>query len=253
MDFYDDIADSYAELTGASDRRIAARRFVAELARRFDIKSAVDAACGTGLFAIELARGGVEVVGSDISTGMLKSAPASASAAGIDTDLCTWLQAPMQELGDRIPGARDAVLCMGNSIPHLLTDDDLNRTIAGFAALLTGGGVVGIHLLNYARVLSAGDRIVGITRGGSKEFVRFYDFDGDLIDFNILEIQWDDDGQCSHNLLTTPLRPYLHSELIDALAAAGFENIETFGDLRFNPFDLETSDTLLLTATTHRL
>jgi len=252
MDFYDDIADSYAELTGAADRQVAAGQFVTELTRRFDITSAVDAACGAGLFAIELARGGVEVVASDISAGMLKSAPGDASAAGIDTDLCTWVQAPMQELGDRISGGRDAVLCMGNSIPHLLTDDDLNRTIAGFAALLAGGGVVGIHLLNYARVLSAGDRIVGITRAGSKEFVRFYDFDGDLIGFNILEIQWDDDGRCSHNLLTTPLRPYLHSELIDALTAAGFENIETFGDLQFNPFNSETSDTLLLTATTRR-
>jgi SAM-dependent methyltransferase len=253
MDFYDDIADSYAELTGASDRQVTAGHFVKELTRRFDITSAVDAACGAGLFAIELARGGVEVVGSDISAGMLKSAPANATASGIDTDLCTWLQAPMQELGGRISGARDAVLCMGNSIPHLLTDDDLSGTIAGFAALLAGGGVVSIHLLNYARVLSAKDRIVGITRAGSKEFVRFYDFHSDFIGFNILEIQWDDEGRCSHNLLTTPLRPYLHGQLVDALVAAGFENIETFGDLQFNPFDPDSSDTLLLTATTHRL
>jgi len=249
MDFYDDIADSYAELTATVDRRATAGRFVKELTRRFDITSAVDAACGTGLFAIELARRGVQVVGSDISAGMLKLAPANAIAAGIDTDLCTWLQAPMQELGDRIPGARDAVLCMGNSIPHLLTDDGLGGTIAGFAAILAGGGVVVIHLLNYARVLSANDRIVGITRAGSKEFVRFYDFDGDLVGFNILEIQWADDGRCSHKLLTTPLRPYLHSELIDALAAAGFKNVETFGDLQFNHFDPDSSDTLLLTAT----
>ena len=253
MNFYDDIADSYAELTGAADRQVNAERFVKELTRRFDIASAVDAACGTGLFAIELARGGVEVVGSDISAGMLKSAPPNAAAAGVDTDLCTWVRAPMQELSDRISGGRDAVLCMGNSIPHLLTDDDLSGTLAGFVVLLAAGGVVAIHLLNYARVLSANDRIVGITRTGSKEFVRFYDFDRDSVGFNILEIQWDDEGRCSHNLLTTPLRPHLPAELIDALAAAGFENIETFGDLRFNPFDLETSDTLLLTATTHRL
>ncbi|MDP6545757.1 MAG: class I SAM-dependent methyltransferase [Phycisphaerae bacterium] len=251
MDFYDDIADSYAELTGAADRQATAGRFVKELTRRFDITSALDAACGTGLFAIELARGGVEVVGSDISAGMLKSAPSNAAAANIDTNLCTWVRAPMQELGDRISGGRDAVLCMGNSIPHLLTDDDLGHTIAGFSELLVTGGVVVIHLLNYARVLSTKDRIVGITRDESKEFVRFYDFDSDFIGFNILKIQWDDEGRCSHNLLTTPLRPYLHSELVDALGAAGFKNIETFGDFQFNPFNPETSDTLLLTATAH--
>ena len=248
MDFYDDIADSYAELTGETDRQAPAERFVKELTRRFDITSAVDAACGTGLFAIELARCGAEVVGSDISPGMLKSAPSNASAARIDTNLCTWIEAPMQELRGRISGVRDAVLCMGNSIPHLLTDDDLSGTLAGFAAMLTPGGVAAIHLLNYARVLSTRERIVGITRAGSKEFVRFYDFDGDSVAFNILKIQWDDEGQCSHKLLTTPLRPYLHSELIDAMAVAGFGKIETFGDLHFNPFNPDSSDTLLLTA-----
>ena len=72
------------------------------------------------------------------------------------------------------------------------------------------------------------------------------------VGFNVLEIQWDDDGRSSHNLFTTQLRPYLHTELIDAMTAAGFENIETFGDLRFNPFDSATSDTLLLTATKRR-
>ena len=200
MDFYDDIADSYGQLTGASDRQGPAGRFARELTRRFNIASAVDAACGTGLFAIELARCGVEVVGSDISPGMLKSAPSNAASATVDANLCSWVQAPMQELSQRISGARDAVVCMGNSIPHLLTDDDLNRTLAGFATLLTPSGVLAIHLLNYSRVLSQGERIVGINRAGSKEFVRFYDFGHDSIAFNILEIQWDDDGRASHKL-----------------------------------------------------
>jgi glycine/sarcosine N-methyltransferase len=249
MDFYDDIADSYGQLTGASDRQGPAGRFARELTRRFDIASAVDAACGTGLFAIELARCGVEVVGSDISPGMLKSAPSNAASATVDANLCSWVQAPMQELSQRISGARDAVVCMGNSTPHLLTDDDLNRTFAGFATLLTPRGVLAIHLLNYSRVLSQGERIVGVNRSGSKEFVRFYDFDNDFLDFNILEIHWDDEGRSSHKLHSTRLRAYLHTELTDALAAAGFGTIETYGDLQFNPFNPETSDTLLLIAT----
>ncbi|MDP6046753.1 MAG: class I SAM-dependent methyltransferase [Phycisphaerae bacterium] len=249
MDFYDQIADSYAELTGASDRKGPAGRFIKELTCRFDIASAVDAACGAGLFAIELAERGVQVVGSDISSGMLKSAVRNASVAGIDSDLCSWIQAPMQELGDRVSIRPDAIVCMGNSIPHLLTDGDMKRTVAGFATLLAAGGVVAIHLLNYARVLAGAERIVGITREGPKEFVRFYDFDSEFISFNILEIEWGDAGRCSHKLHTTSLRPYMHSELIDALAAGGFGNIEAFGDLQFSPFDPEASDTLLLTAT----
>ncbi|MDP6633773.1 MAG: class I SAM-dependent methyltransferase [Phycisphaerae bacterium] len=254
MDFYDDIADDYAQLTGAADRCGPAARFVEELTRRFQITSAVDVACGTGLFAIELAGCGVKVVGSDVSPGMLNAAPANAAAAGIDSNLCSWVEAPMQELRDRISDRPDAIVCMGNSIPHLLTDDDLRRTFEGFGAMLAGGGVLAIHLLNYTRVLAGAERIVGITRSESKEFVRFYDFDSDagLIDFNILEIKWADEGRCSYKLHTTPLRSYLHGELIDALDAAGFRNIKTFGDLRFNPFNPDSSDTLLLTAVIDR-
>jgi len=247
MDFYDQIADNYAELTGQSRRQAPAGRFVEELMRRFDIASAIDAACGAGLFAIELARRGVQVVASDISGGMLKSARENALAAGIDGNLCSWVHAPMQDIESLITSPRDAVICMGNSIPHLLSEDDLGRTLAGFAGLLGDGAVAAIHLLNYARVLSAGERIVGVTRSGSKEFVRFYDFRDGLIDFNILEIQWDQEGGATHKLLSTPLRPYLYSELTDALTDAGFSDIQTFGDLQFSPFDPETSDTLLLT------
>ncbi|MCP4376133.1 MAG: hypothetical protein GY794_08180 [bacterium] len=103
--------------------------------------------------------------------------------------------------------------------------------------------------MNYACILSSNDRIIGITRSGSREFVRFYDFEGDCLGFNILEIQWGDDGRCSHKLLTTQHRPYLHGDLIEALATAGFENIETYGGLQFTPFAPDSSDTILLTAT----
>jgi len=252
VDFYDALADDYEELTAAVDRQPAAGGFVEELMGRFHIASAVDAACGTGLYALELAKRGVEVVGSDISSGMLRSAARNASGAGIDDRRCSWVRAPMQELAAHVSGDRDAIVCMGNSIPHLLKDADLTSTVEGFASLLKGGGVAVIHLLNYARVLAAGERIVGITRGGSKQYVRFYDFGGELIDFNVLEIEWHEDGRCSHKLVTTPLRPYGPADLTGAFATGGFEDIRAFGDLQFNEFDPDTSDTLLLMATRKR-
>jgi len=248
MDFYDQIADRYAELTGASDRRGPARLFAEKLIDRFSIRSAVDAACGAGLFAIELARCGVSVTASDISAEMLRHAQVNAAEAGLAPDSCCWIESPMQDLAALVSEPRDAVVCMGNSIPHLLGDDELKRTFEGFAGMLKPGRVVCVHLLNYARVLARRERIVGINRRGDRQFVRFYDFRDDLVDFNILEMQWGDDGICRHNLLTTPLRPYLRDDLADALTGAGFERIECFGDLQFNPFDPQAGDILLMTA-----
>jgi predicted TPR repeat methyltransferase len=56
--FYDEIAGSYDEITGAEQRLEPVREFLSELRRRHRIRSAVDAACGTGLHAVLLTAAG---------------------------------------------------------------------------------------------------------------------------------------------------------------------------------------------------
>ena len=38
----------------------------------------------------------------------------------------------MQNLPASLAGPFDALLCMGNSLPHLLTDEDLTAALSGF-------------------------------------------------------------------------------------------------------------------------
>lgn len=244
MDFYDDLAESYDAITGAAGRAEAAGAFVDELIRRFDVRSAVDVACGTGLFALALARRGLSAVGADISPGMLDQARRAAEAADLDVK---WVAAPMQGLAARLDGHRDAVICMGNSLPHLLDDADLDAAIDSFAALLAPGGTVALHLLNYARILGRKERIVGVTRHGAGQYVRFYDFLPRRVRFNILEIDWAGDA-CRTRLSSTELRPYLAEDLAAALARHGLADIELFGDLAWAPFDAAQSDSLLIVA-----
>ena len=82
----------------------------------------------------------------------------------------------MQELAEKVPGPLDAALCMGNSLPHLLTDADLSAALESFRRVLRPGGLLATQVLNYARVLARGERIVGIDRHGERLYVRFYDF-----------------------------------------------------------------------------
>ena len=244
MGFYDELADSYDAITGAAGRAQAAGAFVDELMGRLDVRSAVDAACGTGLFALALARRGADVVGADISAGMLAQARRAAEAAGLNVQ---WVHTPMQVLAGRIDGGRDAVLCMGNSLPHLLDDADLDAALDGFSALLKPGGALVLHLLNYARILSEKERIVGVTRDGAAEYVRFYDFLPGRVRFNILRIDWQGDA-CRSQLSTTELRPYFLEDLTAALARGGFVAVEPFGGLDMTPFDAAQSDSLLIVA-----
>jgi len=257
MGLYEHIAADYDAVTGESARVGPARRFLGALARLRPLRRALDAACGTGLHAVILAEMGAAVTGADISEAMLDRAADRARAAGATVE---WLCAPMQELARHVAGPFDAVLCLGNSLPHLLTDADLDAALAGFAALLAPDGLAVLQVLNYARILARGERIVGVTRSGGRQFIRFYDFPppsklgcvpsfgpGELIQFNVLTLDWRDGG-CETDLVSTPLRPSRPGELDAACRRAGLARIERFGGLDFRPFDEAESDVLVIVA-----
>ncbi len=241
MDFYDSLAGQYDTLVAQRQRTEAVEQFVSRLLERYDVHSAVDAACGTGLYARALARRGVEVTGIDLSEAMLAEARAS------DEEV-RWVHGAMQDVAGRLTvGGFEAVLCMGNSLPHLLTRPELQKTFDGFARVLAPGGVAVVHLLNYTRLLTRRERVVGITRDGDKEFVRFYDFTDPTLRFNALEIDWSTTPP-SHQLHATTLLPWQENELAAAFRQAGLERIETFGDLEFGPYHPNESDVLMIVA-----
>ncbi len=248
MDFYDDIAAHYDEMTCAAERAAALRDFLRHLAERYDLASVLDVACGTGAAAVALAEMGVRAVGMDLSDGMLEHARRRSREAQVDV---TWIHAPMQVAARHAHGPFDAVLCLGNSIPHLLTDADLASAIGGFARLIGPEGVVAIHLLNYVRILGRRERIVSIDRRGEHEFIRFYDFpEGEgLIRFNLLEVRWAG-REAEHTLHSTTLRPYTWAALREAMREGGLSHVEIFADRTFAPFDESASDAVLLVGRT---
>ena len=73
-------------------------------------RSVLDAGCGTGRVAIELARRGLDVVGTDLDQDMI--ALARAKAPGL-----TWVHADLSELD--LKNQFDAVVLAGNVIPYV--------------------------------------------------------------------------------------------------------------------------------------
>jgi glycine/sarcosine N-methyltransferase len=257
VDLYEQIASHYGEITGEESRSGPAKEFLAELRRRHPFSSVLDVACGTGLHAVMLAEMGAAVTAADLSPAMLHRAQARAShlphlALGDSPGAplpspgsIRFIQAPMQDLAARLAGPFDAILCLGNSLPHVLDGAELHAALAGFARLLAGGGVLVLQLLNYARILARGERIVGVTRAGPDEFVRFYDFLDGLVRFNVLTLRWHD-GRCESELASALLRPYTRADLEPALRAAGLARIDFHAGMNFAPFDEQQSDTLMI-------
>lgn len=103
----------------------------------------LDAGCGTGRYAIELARRGYDVHGLDLSPELIELATgANASSAGRVSFAVGDISA--------LPSARYAgILCRG--VLNDVIDDDAREAIfAAFAAALTPGGVLILDVREWA-------------------------------------------------------------------------------------------------------
>lgn len=244
MGFYDCIAEQYDDIVGGAKRLEGAGKLADWLVESCHATRVLDVACGTGLHARALAERGVQVVAADVSEGMLREAKDNTDDAG---GLIEWVHAPMEQIAQKVAGPFDAVICVGNSLPYLLTDEQLRAAMQGFRSLLGPEGIAVVQTLNYDRILKRGERIVGITRFGDTEYVRFNDFLPDRMSFNILAITWQGD-KCRHTLHQTEMRPLKAAELRAAFVKAGFGEPKLYDGLQFNEFDSEESDGLLLVA-----
>ena len=245
--FYDGLAAEYDAMTGFPGRLANARRWAAEVVARLAPASVmVDVATGTGLYAIAFAGLGFAVTGADIAAEMLVLARKNADAAGVKV---AWLQTDMQNLAGRLAKPAGLLVCLGNSLPHLTQPAELAAALGEFCAALAPGGVVVVQVLNYDKILRAGERMVSADRQGDTEFVRFYDFlpESGLVRFNVLRLHWQGNAT-AHDWQSVTLRAYTKAELEQALVTAGFTGLAAYSGLSFKPFDPATSDTLTLVA-----
>jgi glycine/sarcosine N-methyltransferase len=214
----------------------------------------LDTACGTGQHAIALAQRGYRTAGADLSAGMIDRAIANTAALGLDIPFTAagfGSLAPVYQNTPLYPF--DALLCLGNSLPHLPDDSALAEALADFAACLLPGGLLMIQNRNFDAVMAQHERWMEPQAHQEAQsewiFLRFYDYEADgLINFNILTLQREGSDSWKQHVTTTRLRPLLQAELTTALASAGFSEIVCYGDMRGSAFDPLNSGNLIITA-----
>ena len=243
-DFYNDIAGEYDQMFEFQSDLATAKKLVAELKERFDFKNVLDIGCGTGSLTLALARAGTKCVGMDLSSGMIKKARKNTAEYADQIELINCGIADISKYAD---GKFDLIICIGNTIPHLLNTEELDKMFADCSQLLNPGGHLAVNLLNYDRVLDAKDRIVGITRNKDIEFIRFYDFEEPFVNFNLLEINWSETPPI-HKLVTTKLYPYRLKELESAAVKANFKDLSTFEGMALEKYSIENSKSIMLIA-----
>jgi glycine/sarcosine N-methyltransferase len=265
-DFYDALAPMFDVMTDWEARLAGEGPFLRELLGPPSATRVLDAACGSGGHALALARWGYDPAGADASPAMIALARRKAVEAGLAVpfvigDLAglagaSALPLPGEGLGERF----DAVLCLGNSLPHLLAQADLVAALRGLAGVLRPGGLFLTQNLNYDLRWRKQPRFFaaqgGVLDGREVLVWRFADYEPEAgrIAFHIALFRKPEEiagtGNWDVEVHTTPQRPLFYADLASGLAEAGFTEVRAYGRmaLPLEPFDPAQSGDLVVVA-----
>jgi len=253
MDMYDSLSADYDRFVDWTARLRVEMPFIEAQIQKIGTGQSpvrvLDAACGTGMHAVALAQRGHQTAGADLCQGMVTQAAVNAERAGVRVE---FRVAGFGELS-RFFNGFDALLCLGNSLPHLQSPSELAAALDDFAACLRPGGLLLIQNRNFDAVLARNERWMSPEghREGGREwlFFRFYDFNPDQsLTFHVATFQRKNGSPWQQKIDSTGLYPQRRDELVAALKAAGFSQITEYGGMTSDPFDPQTSPNLVLVA-----
>jgi len=147
--FYDELADDYHLIYSDWDASIRRQGDALDAVIGRERAAVLDCSCGIGTQAIGLALHGHRVTGTDISP--RAAARAAREAARRSLSVCT-AAADMRRL-PFADGEFDTVVCADNSLPHLLTEQDVHAALAEMRRVLRPDGLLLVSTRDYDDLL----------------------------------------------------------------------------------------------------
>lgn len=226
--FYSTISKYYAEIFPYNPAQL---QFVTDNAGDLTGKQVLDIGCATGELAFQLAKSGADVTGIDLNEDLLQQA----KAGKVHPNLI-FQKGDMLELqNDFQPKSFDTVICFGNTLVHLPSQEIISEMLRGVYAVLKPGGIFKVQILNYDYILSEPVSKLPLIETENIKFIRFYRFaeNSPLIVFQT-ELHLKKEGEVIFN--ETPLLALKSKELKNLLEHAGFELVELFANFKKEPF-----------------
>lgn len=239
--FYQMLADYYDLIFPREQSKtdFLHREFAAVGARRV-----LDLACGTGTYTIELARLGYEAWGTDLEPALIKRAQKKAADARV---AAKFIAGDMRE-PDALGLLFDGLFCIGNSLAHLVEQNDLERALAAMRRVLRSPGRAVLQIVNFDRILALGDTELPLIERKGLRFTRKYMPQGEerLLFASVLEVTGEESTDRFENSVT--LRPIRRSALERMLFEAGFEIVRVYGDYKYGEYQAADSQATIAVA-----
>lgn len=242
-EFYTALAEHYSAIFPPGGPQLS---FLAGLLGAAGPGPFLDVACGTGAFVLAAAQGGRRSVGVDISPAMINRAQLELRrlAVLIPGIEATFAVGDMRNLPELADSHFAATACIGNSLPHLLTPEDLGSCLTELARVVRPGGLLVIQTVNYDGLMlpkTGSSLSLPVIKRDTPAllFERHYLWRPDgLLDF-VVRLRLGDNPQTERSsrelTRSTPLRPWLRADLESHLASAGFGAVVVYGGFDLRP------------------
>jgi glycine/sarcosine N-methyltransferase len=240
--FFDVLASDYDQMVSiekaVENKKRLLKNFITP-----GMRCAADLGCGSGVDSIALSSLGMKVTAFDPSFEMLEVAKENAKR---EKAKVTFHNQSIDSISEDFDNQFDLVVSLGNTFANI-GKDHLIKSFQSCKLILKPQGTLLIQVLNYEKILSEKQRIVNITEGLDKYFIRFYDFIDTEIIFNILIFNKEKPSE--HKLISTKLLPHKQDDFNTVLKKVEFSKVEYFSDFDQTIFNKETSKDLIVLAT----
>jgi SAM-dependent methyltransferase len=238
--FYDELAPHYHLLYGDWARSIAEQgEALANLLRSQRIhpgEPVLDAACGIGTQTIGLLEQGYHVTASDVSSGAVERLRAELSNRAMQA---TVRVDDLRTLSRTRPATFAAVLACDNSIPHLLSDEEIGEAFQSCFRCLRPLGIIVLSVRDYATIprVSPDVRPYGLRYEEGRRFlaVQAWEWHGNQYDLRMYLTSEAADGTCSTRVLVTRYYAVTIDRLLELLGKAGFVDAQRLDSVLHQP------------------
>jgi glycine/sarcosine N-methyltransferase len=238
--FYDEFAALHDRLVSFKDRKARELPFWMKLTQDFPIKKVLDISCGTGHHAVMFKEIGLRIDAMDLSEAMLAKARENAASEHLSI---AFKKGDFRRIGETFPDTYDAIVCLGNSLPHMKGDDEVSRVLQEVVAHLVPSGLFVVEIRNYDFLMTQRPRFFPLSVRDNAGFIYALDYYPDEITFNILYLNT---KTGEFRTFQTTYYPLYFDALKKLLAGSGLEVIQTWEDYSGAPFVLEKSPRLVV-------
>lgn len=197
----------------------------------------MDVGCATGELTFALTRFGFPVWAFDFDGEMIEMAQ---NAKSEETMFPVFEQLDMRLIGQHYPESFfDTIICFGNTLVHLLNDEDIRQFLLAAHKVLSVDGTLTIQILNYQYILENQIQSLPPIDNEHVTFDRKYEFGNNegLIDFNT-QLTIKSTGQVIKN--TVKLYPISQEKLQELLEETGFETMKYYGNFASEPLQTDS-------------